>query len=308
MRFDAAHSRNPGAGDRAAAQLRADPARSDLIISVAASCHPETVSRVRHALEQSGTIPVVPASARTPQSSRGRKPGTPRIALARAAHELTVSATASNEQIAALSGTSVWAARTARKRLESIGYIPHIPPSARTRKPMPPLRSPARDAIYALGPDATPRAVADAAGISMQAAWKALQRTRPRLADAAAASDVLAVSRVPAGMPLVLEAALTRRWPAIPDWPEPPDWSRARCATAPASIQGYWTSSDEAERGYARAICQRCPVREPCEQWSLALPYTDSAIYGGMSTHERHKRKRAYLQELARQALCGYRG
>ena len=48
-------------------------------------------------------------------------------------------------------------------------------------------------------------------------------------------------------------------------------------------------------------------MQEACALWSLALPVTDSAIYGGLSQNERLKRKRAALNELARQALAGWK-
>jgi hypothetical protein len=178
MRFSGLRNPNPGAALRAEQELIRDPARSDALIAPQAGCAAETVSRVRHSLEASGTIPVLPSAARL-HRSHSRKPGTPRPQLGRAAHQLTIDATATNEAIAALSGTSVWAARTARKRLEAIGIIPVVPPRNRARKPMPPLPSRTRDAIAQLGPQATPRQVADLASVSLQAAWKALRRLNP---------------------------------------------------------------------------------------------------------------------------------
>jgi hypothetical protein len=305
VRFSQLHSRNPGAGDRAAAQLRADAARSDALIAVAARCTAETIARIRRQLEQSGSIPVVPASARVPQAPRARRLGTPRVQLGKAAHQLTIDAARSNEAIAALSGTSVWAAREARKRLERIGIIPAIPARQRTRKPYPQLRSPARDAILALGPDATPRAVADLAGVSMQAAWRALQRLRPRLRDCAAAAEAFQVIR-PAGTSP--SSAVPRHAPQIPAFPPAPDWRLGLCTTVPPRMRSWWTSSDRDEREAAARMCQGCPVQPECAGWSLALPVTDPAVYGGMSQAERLRRKRAALRELAREALAGWRG
>ena len=79
-----------------------------------------------------------------------------------------------------------------------MGAISRVPVHQRRSRPKPaPPPSATALAIAALGPDATPRQVADAAHVSMQAAHKALAKARPRLADAAAACDTLSVSKMP---------------------------------------------------------------------------------------------------------------
>jgi hypothetical protein len=72
-------------------------------------------------------------------------------------------------------------------------------------------------------------------------------------------------------------------------------------------MRAWWTSSDRDEREAAARMCAGCPILEPCRQWSLCLPYSDSSVWAGMSAAERARRKREYLNELARQALKGYR-
>jgi hypothetical protein len=73
------------------------------------------------------------------------------------------------------------------------------------------------------------------------------------------------------------------------------------------SIRPYWTSEARDERSYAAILCQRCPVQPECATWSLALPITDTAVYAGLSAAERLRAKRAARDELAKQALAGYR-
>jgi hypothetical protein len=73
---------------------------------------------------------------------------------------------------------------------------------------------------------------------------------------------------------------------ALPFWP---DFSRGRCATAPAHQRGWWTSGDPAEREAAVRACRTCPVLEACRSWSLYLPLSDSAIYAGLTSHQRGK-------------------
>lgn len=54
----------PSARDRAEAELRAEPARSDATIAAAANCTKADVYRWRQQLERAGTIPVVSPSRR----------------------------------------------------------------------------------------------------------------------------------------------------------------------------------------------------------------------------------------------------
>jgi hypothetical protein len=74
-------------------------------------------------------------------------------------------------------------------------------------------------------------------------------------------------------------------------------------------MRAWWTSADRSEREAAQRMCAGCPVLEPCRAWSVsaALPYSDSSIWAGMSAAERARKRREYLNELARQALKGYR-
>ena len=70
---DAWTPRPPAAGERAQAELLADPARSNLIIADLADCHAETVIKARRELERLGAIPVVGRwqRRRRPGSGRG---------------------------------------------------------------------------------------------------------------------------------------------------------------------------------------------------------------------------------------------
>jgi hypothetical protein len=63
------------AAQRAAAELRRDPARSDRLIADQAGCDHHVVSRARRSLEQSGVIPAVPRPQRAPRFRNGPRQG-----------------------------------------------------------------------------------------------------------------------------------------------------------------------------------------------------------------------------------------
>jgi len=69
--------------------------------------------------------------------------------------------------------------------------------------------------------------------------------------------------------------------------PPAPDLSDGLCVIAPPHQRGYWTSRSQPERTAARRLCERCPVIAACREWSLTLPVTDTAVYGGMSHEQR---------------------
>jgi hypothetical protein len=63
------------AAQRAAAELRRDPARSDRLIADQAACDHHVVSCARRSLEQSGAIPAVPRPQRAPRFRNGPRRG-----------------------------------------------------------------------------------------------------------------------------------------------------------------------------------------------------------------------------------------
>jgi len=79
------------------------------------------------------------------------------------------------------------------------------------------------------------------------------------------------------------------------------DFSRGLCTTVKPAQRRYWTSSDPGEREAAAHMCAGCPVRQPCADWSLALPASDPGIYGGLSQSERVRRRREWLIQIAAQ-------
>jgi WhiB family redox-sensing transcriptional regulator len=187
--------------------------------------------------------------------------------------------------------------------------------------------------VARLGSSATPHQVAALAGVSRQAAWKALHDRSTGLAELAAAADALTVTALArcarcgtvitfdprkgprracsarCGMALGRELRREQqqtgespsRWPPVTGLPPAPDFSKGLCTTVKPDQRRYWTSSDPGEREAAAHMCAGCPVREPCTQWSLALPVSDPAIYGGMSADERRRRRRAWLEAIAQQ-------
>lgn len=240
-----------------------------------------------------------------------------RPVVGRAVTELVTDPARSDELIAALAGCSHSTVARARAKLEQIGLVEHVPVASRARVPYPQQPSAAREAILQLGPDATAAEVAALAGVSLQAAHKALRKLGPaRLADCAAASDALRTTASAVcercGAPFSFTPRGNRpprRWcsadcrrpvrdpfahhpPPIIELP-PFDFSKGLCTSVPASQATWWTSSETALREAARSICEVCPLLTGCAEWSLSLPVTDRAIYGAMSSIERLRLKRA---------------
>ena len=192
---------------------------------------------------------------------------------------------------------------------------------------------PRRRPIAQLPPDADYRQVAQAARVSPQAAHRML-KTAPRMGDVAAAADSLSVLKViplpcahcrrpftpdsptrvdcrPACQQAAAAAASTRpSWTGATTAPRPPTRSTRPChpaAAASAGLQqgalrhhapgpaGLVDQRDPRRARGRRPHVQGCPVRPDCTQWSLALPLSDPAIYGGISQRERPRRRREWL-------------
>src|SRR5258708_22363116 len=115
------------------------------------------------------------------------QPSTPRPVLARAEAALLEDPSRSDGLIALSASCAAPTISRARRDLEQRGLIEAVPVRDRAGLPHPPQPSRTRAAIEAGA--CTPREVADAAGVSMQAAWKALRGTRRPAADAAGAID-----------------------------------------------------------------------------------------------------------------------
>ena len=142
----------------------------------------------------------------------------------RARYELTRDPARSDEVIAPAARCTPQTVHAIRRELEDAGDIPRVPVSDRAprKRPVPPSRT--RDAIARLGPDATPRQVADLAVVTIQMAWRELtaQRAAPRTLPAHLAGG--------------------------------------RCASASVRL---WDSADPADRELAALVCTReCPAAE----------------------------------------------
>jgi hypothetical protein len=125
-------------------------------------------------------------------------PFTERPATRAAARALITSPRSSDALLAEQAQVAASTVALIRRRLESLHVIEPVPVRDRQRRPYP-QRPPSRTrlAIDCLGNQATPRAVADAAGVSLQAAWAALRKMSPQLSDAAAAVETFTVSKMP---------------------------------------------------------------------------------------------------------------
>ena len=221
----------------------------------------------------------------------------------RARLELRRSPARSDGIIAEAAGVHHSTVARQRAALEARGEIPATPKRRERPRPQP---SPARDAIAALGLDAaTSRAVADAAGISMACAWRMLRKMRaqavpcahcgklfapPPMSQRIYCSDSCKQARAraarrsrhhPARDGQAAEAELHATYRnQVPV----PDLRKGYCATCGPDKRDLWTSGHPADLKAARSMClAACPVLDACRAWSLTLPDTDGAIYGGLS-------------------------
>jgi hypothetical protein len=275
----------------AARELITDPRRSDEMIATGAGCSRATVASVRARLERAGVIVVVRPADRIQR---------PRPPLPSRARDAITAGASTPREIADLAGISVQAAHKMLNKLR-------------------PRLADAAASADVIGVSIMPRQLQDggcAADVLQIQATAVCARCGTRFAT----SPRLVPARqfCSAGCRNANSHALGHQLrprsgdpghhpPPVISLPPAPDWSRATCTTAPAGIRPYWTSDDREERSYARVLCGRCPVRPECEVWSLALPVTDNAIYGGMSQIQRLKARRAAMREIAAQALAGYR-
>lgn len=156
-----------------------------------------------------------------------------------------------------------------RLELEASGVIPVIPVSERAARPRPPQPSRTRAALDAGATSS--REVANATGVSMQAAWKARRLAIRRLAQAAAgeraarsANRALHISeRSVIPEPVELGGLCVQ-----------PDLKPAH--------RHIWTSDKPADRELARRYCKACSVQVICLEWSVDYADgRDSSIYGG---------------------------
>jgi hypothetical protein len=131
-------------------------------------------------------------------------------------------------------------------------------------------------------------------------------RAREALLDDPARSNAeiaLAVRSMPAQVRAVRKAlADYGLLPATP-WPRraPPRLKALPAAPrvlAEGACVGHarpdlWTSSDPAEREFARSVCLlACHVAAACFEWSLSLPVDDRAIYGAGTADDRERVRR----------------
>src|SRR5579864_9206661 len=107
-------------------------------------------------------------------------PYSQRAARQRAADELRKDPARSDQLIAQAAGVGTTTVSSTRAILERRWLIGRVPVAQRQRQPYPRQPSRTRDAIAQLGPHATPHRVAARAGVSLQAAYKAL-KISPRL-------------------------------------------------------------------------------------------------------------------------------
>jgi hypothetical protein len=250
-----------------------------------------------------------------------------RPATRRAAQQLITDPRKSDLALAEIARTSSTTIASVRARLEAVGVIERVKPADRTPRPRPQRQdSPAALAIAAGA--RTPRQVADAAGISLQAAWRALRKLNPPLHDAAAAADALSVSASACCERCHAPFTFTprpnrppRRWcgpdcrrpvrdpsahhpPPITELP-PFDFSKGLCTHVPPSQATWWTSDNVFLREAARELCLACPLLVPCAEWSMHLPRRDTAIYGGMGAPERRALRSGHLPPRAIRPATG---
>ena len=83
------------------------------------------------------------------------------------------------------------------------------------------------------------------------------------------------------------------------DLAAPPAWMKeALCAQVDPAL---WFPEKGGSNKTARAICQQCPVRAECLEYSLSLEDNPWGIWGGTSMRDRYELRRArrHAQEEA---------
>lgn len=305
---------------RADAELIRDPARSDRAVAGAAGCSRQAVARARARLVRTGAIP---ATAPAERAARLRPHHSAR---SRAATCLKSNAWRSDGMIARAARVSTPTVRRVRAELEQSGKIPRVPPSRRAvqrQRPRPP--SPTRLAIL-LGAR-TSREITDQAHVTVGAGWKALRAERnrppvPRPLPPAQDCEHCGFPFIPPsparGKPprfcsdSCSDAAYKRKRhadkpppqpePRYPSLPSPPSWEKGMCTHVPPSQASWWTSDNPVLREGAMNICGVCAVREPCLDWSLALPNDDNTVYAGLGRDGRRELRAALADLRARDA------
>jgi hypothetical protein len=259
------------ARQRAAAELRKDPVRSNYVIAQIAGCSADVVAKARAILVSMYQIGDVPVSLRE-RRPMPLQPSRTRAAIT----ALPPDATAS--KVARVAGVSIQAATRMLKVTPRMGDV-----------------AAATDAISVLKDNPQPclecgRPVPPGRRVYCRPECKRAAEDRRQ----ARASAGLGQSLPPAADP-------AHRPPVIPVLPPPPDWSRGLCTTVKPAQRTWWTSEIRTEREAAALMCADCPVRPDCEQWSLSLPVSDPAVYAGLTPYERRKRRRAWLEAIAAQ-------
>jgi Transcription factor WhiB/Homeodomain-like domain len=83
------------------------------------------------------------------------------------------------------------------------------------------------------------------------------------------------------------------RAPALPVMP--PELADGLCTRHPEP--DLWSSREPSDRAVALRVCRACPVQAICAAWSLALPVSDTAVWGGLTAWQRrairHRRQLA---------------
>jgi hypothetical protein len=81
------------------------------------------------------------------------------------------------------------------------------------------------------------------------------------------------------------------RPPAAPYPQRQPPLAAGICAHH--SDPDIWHRTSSGSRQLALALCQRCPVLDPCRAWACTAPATDAAVIGGLTPADRAQLRRA---------------
>jgi hypothetical protein len=217
-------SRNPGAIGRARFELMRDPARSNRLIARAARCDSCTVQRARKGLEAAGTIPLT-SGVRVVRPN-GRRPPLARNAIA------LLGTSATPRQVADLAHISIQAAWRALRDVRAGQPPPHLARGLCATVPEPQrgwwaspdtaeqdaARRLCLSACDALNeciawsltrPEHPNRVYGGFTPPQLARLRRAARTSRPVLADLAAATDSMLISRQPARICLVCGAEFT---------------------------------------------------------------------------------------------------
>ncbi|MCB1245882.1 MAG: WhiB family transcriptional regulator [Acidimicrobiia bacterium] len=84
-------------------------------------------------------------------------------------------------------------------------------------------------------------------------------------------------------------------------WQEDTDWRESAACAGINSDIFFPSSDDESASAQAKSICETCPVRDACLQYSLSTNQA-AGVWGGLDANERRRLRRRIRDRERRKA------